>query len=172
MSYEEKLNKLERTLDNAVAAVVTPTINTESILSVPEQLFTDSMRHRRHSEVCLDHTLSQMYSSRGPTPIAGDRLDRLTPAITDTDSRYSYVPLRHTTVSSVAHSIDRNKTPVNDNYNTDTSDIIRELGLNNTETSPPRWYNPPPEKLDPSPDKRPHVESGPHAKYIPLKSKR
>jgi len=179
LTYEEKLDKLERTLDNAVAAALTPTnINTDSILSVPEQLFTDSLRLRDHDQVCVDHSMGQLYS-RGPTPITMDsenqytalrkgasappvdvtgrttptlcdRSGRTTPVVTDTDSKYSYVPLRHATLSSIV-SVERNRTPLS-TYST-SDKIIRELGLHNTETSPPRWYNPPPEKLNPTPEK-------------------
>ena len=175
-TYEEKISKLERTLDNAVAAAVTPSnINTDSILSVPDQLFTDSLRCKTHSEICADHSLAELYS-RGPTPVVYGRMDRDTPAldvrsdtatpvVTDTESRYSYVPLRRAS----ALSLDRNKTPTN--CNTDTSDIIRELGLDNTETSPPRWYNPPPEKLDPSPDRQPYASERPNSNFLPLRTK-
>lgn len=185
-TYEEKLCRLERTLDNAVAAALTPSnINTDSILSVPDQLFASSLRFRSHSELCPDHTLAELYS-RGPTPItidratdadrldsvtptAGLRSDRDTPVVTDTESRYSYVPLRNIAPSSLSGA--RNRMPTASHCNTDTSDIIRELGLDNTETSPPRWYNPPPEKLDPSPDRRPHptsTDGSRHSKTLSL----
>lgn len=191
-TYEEKLSKLERTLDNAVAAAITPcNINTDSILSVPDQLFTDSLPYRAHSDVCADHTLAELYS-RGPTPITSDRIGRVTGSdrldsltatagvredrsasvVTDIGSRYSYVPL-HRAAISTTHSIDNSVTPVASNYTheTDTSDIIRELGLDNTETSPPRWYNPPPEKLDPSPDRQSLITgSKGDSKFLPLRT--
>lgn len=159
-SNEEKLSKLERTLDNAIASVVTPTnVNTDSILTVPERLLNESLSIRPTSQASSvnmnNHQLppvSDLYSRVDMT-----QSDRITPQPT-LDSRYSYVPLRHASTAS------RGKTPTN----TDTSSIIRELGLDNTETSPPRWYNPPPEKLDPSPPRREYSEKrSMSSKFLP-----
>ncbi|XP_067942867.1 centrosomal protein of 152 kDa-like [Watersipora subatra] len=190
-SYAEKLNKLERTLDNAVAAAVTPThVDTDSILSMPpEQLFTGSLRCSAHLDTCQDHSLAELYS-RGPTPIVTDRpfrcsgryvgrltdvtptpediSDRETPVVTDTESRYSYVPLRNLAISS-SFGPDRVASLASSICNTDSSTIIRELGLDNTETSPPRWYNPPPVKLTPSPDRQPCIDG--KLQTMPLKTR-
>ena len=190
-SYAEKLNKLERTLDNAVTAAVTPThIDTDSILSMPpEQLFTGSLRCSAHLDTCQDHSLAELYS-RGPTPIVTDRpfrcsgryvgrltdvtptpediSDRETPVVTDTESRYSYVPLRNLAISS-SFGPDRVASLASSICNTDSSTIIRELGLDNTETSPPRWYNPPPVKLTPSPDRQPCIDG--KLQTMPLKTR-
>ena len=162
-SKEEKLTSLEKTLENAIAAVVTPTnVNTDSILTVPEQLLNESLSLRPASRTTTittnnHHHLNDVYSQVDVT-----QSDRLTPTPTQ-DSRYNYVPLRHASATSQS----RAKTPLT----TDTSSIIRELGLDNTETSPPRWYNPPPEKLDPSPSRKEYLDNrSKPSKFVPMGS--
>lgn len=150
------MSKLERTLDNAIASVVTPTnINTDSILSVPEQLLNESLSIRPSSQASTTINNNQPGVRELYSRVDTTQSDRQTPQPT-LDSKFSYVPLRQSAASQ-----SRNRTPTN----TDTSSIIRELGLDNTETSPPRWYNPPPEKLDPSPPRRSYPDNKSKAKF-------
>lgn len=129
------MSLLERTLDKAAASLTAPThVNTSAILGVPDQLIREtSIAERRISP---------------RNSVAADRAERQpTHSQTESGCKYTYTSLQKAGLQMTQLTTDCRS----DCTRSQSDEIIRDLGLDNTTTSPPRWYNPPPEKLDPSP---------------------
>lgn len=133
---EEKLTKLERTLDKAVASLINPAsrIDTEHQVRPPTAEITQGAKTVTSHPEATCHGKS--------SGVAG----------APSDIRYQYLPLRDTN-NQTSHGSSRPLTATTNQYRSDSANLIKELGLDSTVTSPPRRYNPPPEKLDPSPHK-------------------
>lgn len=162
---EDKIKHLERTLDRAMSSLTPTNINTDSILSIPDHFLpnNDTMMSSRPHSRAANREHQPPVSTHQKARAISDRC----PSASSNEPVYRYEPLK--TLSKVPASqsnghVTSSRPPVNHVRTThnaasigESVDIIRQLGLNNTQTSPPRWYNPPPEKLEPSPRR-----SGPH----------
>jgi len=135
------LSKLERTLDKAVSAITqTTNVNTDSILSVPEHLLRDDSFISHTTNTQNVHSMRSPSENRRPHSRQTDsRPPSARTIAANTDSGYKYTSLRGAARPAASY--------------TDSRAVLEDLGLTNTQASPPRRFNPPAEKLTPSPQR-------------------